>query len=104
LGFGFRVRVWGSGFGVQGSGLRDEGLGFRASFRVRVWGSWFGVQGSGFRVEGLGFRLQGVGCRVFLGEDGRECLADSGPLKLQLLRDACVSGNLAQPGSLPREI
>ena len=43
-------RIWGLGFGVQGSGLR-------------VWGSGFGVWGSGFGVRGLGFGVQGLGLR-----------------------------------------
>ena len=46
-GLGFRVRVWGLGFG----GLGVWGLGFG------VWGLGFGVQGSGFRLQASGFRV-----------------------------------------------
>ena len=54
--------VWGSGFGVQGSGFRG-------------WGSGFGVQGLGFRVQGLGrgtgrSRVQGLGFGVWGLEGG----------------------------------
>ena len=54
-------RVWGSVFGVQGSGCRVQGSGFGvyecfwgggAALAFGVWGSVFGVQGSGCRVEG----------------------------------------------------
>ena len=51
------------GFGVDGSGMRLEGLG---SLGLRLWGSGGsrgqGAQGLGFRVEGLG--VQGLGFRV----------------------------------------
>ena len=46
-----QVRVQGSGFRVQGSGLG-------------VQGSGFSVHGSGYRVQGSGFRVKGWGCRV----------------------------------------
>ena len=40
-----------SGFGVEGSEIRDQGLGLK-------------VQRSGFRVEGLEIRVQGLGLKV----------------------------------------
>ena len=46
-----RVRVGGSGFGVQGLEFRVWGLGFR------VWSLGFGVWGLGFGVQGLEFRI-----------------------------------------------
>ena len=70
-------REQGSGFRVQGSGLRVsrvQGSGFRvqgeqgSGFKVsRVQGSGTRVQGSGLRVsrvQGLGLRVQGSGLRV----------------------------------------
>ena len=44
-------------FGVEGSGCRVQGLGFR------FCGLEFGVRSLGLRVEGLGFRVLGSGFR-----------------------------------------
>ena len=76
-GFGSRVDPenggvdWGFGFGlrVPGSGFRDpgpvSGFGFRVSgFGFRVSGFGFRVSGFGFRVSGFGFRVSGFGFRV----------------------------------------
>ena len=52
----FRI-VLGSGFRVQGSWFRVQGLGFM------VQGSWFRIQGSGFRIQGSWFRVRGS--RIF---------------------------------------
>ena len=59
FGFGFRISVWGLGFGVSGFGFRASGFGFR------IWISGFGFQvsGFGFRVSGFGFRVLGFGFR-----------------------------------------
>jgi hypothetical protein len=60
----FRILGFQSGFRVQGSGFRNQGiLGFQSGFRVQGLG--FRNQGilgfqSGFRVQGLGFRNQGI--------------------------------------------
>ena len=49
------ARVGGYGFGVRAQSLR---------IMSRVY-DWFGVQSSGFRVKGLGFRIQDSGFRVW---------------------------------------
>jgi hypothetical protein len=53
-----RLRVYGSGFGVQGSTFRVWGLGFE------VQGLVFRVQGSGLRVQGFAFWVQSSGSRA----------------------------------------
>jgi len=59
-------RVWGLGFGVQGSGFRVWGSGFGVQgLGFRVWGSGFGVQGLGFRVWGSRFGVQGLAFMVW---------------------------------------
>jgi hypothetical protein len=61
--------VCGSGFGVQGFGVRDEVL-WVSCEGFGVWGLGFGVLGLVFGVWGvwcLGFvgcRVEGVGCGV----------------------------------------
>jgi hypothetical protein len=92
LSSGFRFRVWGLGFRVQGSGsrfsiswrralkdrgdtrvffvrLRVQGLGFRVyelGFGIlRIHGDMPSMDGQGIdRVKGLGFRVKGLGFRV----------------------------------------
>ena len=54
----FGLRVWVSGFGVQGLGFRVWGL------RFGVWGLRFRDRGSGFRVQSLGFGVRGLGFGV----------------------------------------
>ena len=56
------MRVWGSEFTVQGSGLMVSELKFSVSFfRVRFYGLVFRNQGAGFKVQGLRFSVWGLG-------------------------------------------
>jgi hypothetical protein len=48
--------VWGSGLGVWSFGCRELGSNLVQCLGVGFRGLW-GLQGSGFRVEGLGFRV-----------------------------------------------
>ena len=55
IGFPLKSPVRGSGFTIEGSGVRGfgvPGLGFRDQ---GVWGLGIRVWGSGFRDQGLGF-------------------------------------------------
>ena len=58
---GFRVRVWRLGFGVQGLGLRVEGLVLVR--RIFAWSP--DVEAFRVRVQCLGFKLQGLALKVY---------------------------------------
>ena len=55
---GLRLRVWGSGFGVQGSEYRVQDLG------SRIWGSCFRLIVSGIHLCGMEFWSWCIGCRA----------------------------------------